>query len=103
MSSHKFTLELSRLAQRDFRDILSYTVQMWGERQLAEYRDVIDGVLQTIAENPHLGRKREDSNLLCQRAGQHLIFYQISGETVYVVRLLHSQMDSDFHLGTGPK
>lgn len=103
MSSHKFTLELTRLAQRDFRDILSCTVQMWGERQLAEYRDMIDGVLQTIAENPLIGRKREDSNLLCRRARQHLIFYQINGETVYVVRILHGQMDSDVHLGIDQK
>jgi len=41
MLSRKFTLELSSLAKRDFRDILSYTSQMWGAQQLVKYKGVI--------------------------------------------------------------
>ena len=98
MSSRKFSLELSSLAKRDFRDILSYTTQMWGERQLAEYKGVIDSSLNAIAENPDAGCQRGKSDLQFRRAGQHLIFYQTIGETIFVVRILHGQMDIEFHL-----
>ena len=38
MSALNFRLELSESARRDFRDILSFTLQTWGERQFVECR-----------------------------------------------------------------
>ena len=102
MLSRKFTLELSSLAKRDFRDILSYTSQMWGAQQLVKYKGVIDSALLAIAKNPEAGRKRDNPELLFCRAGQHLIFYQVNGETVSVVRILHGQMNMDSHLEENP-
>ena len=84
MSVPEFHLELSDLAQLDFRDILSFTLQMWGEDQLIEYKGKIDGALQTIAGNPGIGR--------------HQIFYLVDGATVYVVRILHERMNASRHL-----
>lgn len=98
MSCPKFRLELSDRARRDFRDILSYTLQMWGDRQLAEYQGKIDSALSAITQNPHAGREKAGSVLRVFRVGRHLIFYRIDGVTVYVVRILHDQMDIDSHL-----
>ncbi len=98
MLSHKFTLELSSLAKRDFRDVLSYTSQMWGEQQLAKYKGVVDSAPLAITKNPEAGHKKDKSELLFFRAGQHLIFYQVNGKTIFVVRILHGQMNVDFHL-----
>jgi toxin ParE1/3/4 len=98
MSPPNFVLELSDSAKADFRDILSYTWQMWGDRQIEVYRDVIDGALKAIAENPQTGRQRSGSGLLFSRAGRHLIFYRIDGPRIFVVRILHARMDLDSRL-----
>jgi plasmid stabilization system protein ParE len=69
MSVPEFHVELSDPAKLDFRDILSHTLQMWGERRLAEYTNKIDEALRSI----------DDS-------------------TVYVIRILHEKIDAPRHL-----
>lgn len=98
MSAPELRLELSEPAQRDFRDILSYTLQTWGEEQLAEYARKLDGALRAIAENPQLGRPKH--GMMVYPVGRHLIFYQVeeAAPTVYVVRILHERMDASRHL-----
>lgn len=98
MSASSFRLELSEPAQRDFRDILSFTLQTWGERQLVEYRQKLDGALQAIAENPQAGHAKH--GMTVYPVGRHVVFYQIeeSARTVYVVRILHERMDALRHL-----
>src|SRR5947207_14490378 len=98
MSVPEFHLELSDLAQLDFRDILSFTLQMWGEEQLIEYKGKIDGALQTIAGNPGIGRPHDDTTLHVLPIGRHQIFYLVDGATVYVVRILHERMKASRHL-----
>jgi toxin ParE1/3/4 len=100
MSSHKFRLELASHARTDIRNILSYTVETWGERQAYEYGVVLDNALATIEQTPKIGHTKPDleDEILCYRAGQHLIFYRIDGSTVYVLRVLHSRMDYAHHL-----
>lgn len=93
MSRPNFVLELSDSAKEDFRDILSYTLQMWGERQVAEYRDLIDGALQQIAQKPEAGHPQSGSKLLFSRVGRHLIFYRVEGVRIFVARILHGKMD----------
>lgn len=97
MSSPNFTLRLSERAKLDFRDILSYTLQTWGEVQLVKYRDVITTSLAAITNNPEAGRD-DIAPYRRQIAGQHVIFYRIDGTTITVVRILHSRSDFLRHL-----
>ena len=98
MSVRKFRLELSESARQDFRDILSFTLQTWGERQLVEYRKKLDSALQVIAENPQAGSARH--GMMVYPVGRHVVFYQVddNARTVYVVRILHERMDALRHL-----
>ena len=98
MSVRNFRLELSEPAQQDFRDILSFTLQMWGERQFVEYRSQLNGALQAITENPQAGRARH--GMMVYPVGRHVVFYQVeeSAGTVYIVRILHGRMDASRHL-----
>ncbi len=98
MSVPDFRLELSEPARQDFRDILSFTLQTWGERQLVEYKRKLDGALTAIAENPQVGHARH--GMTVYPVGRHVVFYQIeaSARTVYVVRILHERMDALRHL-----
>ncbi len=98
MSAPEFHFELSELAELDFRDILSFTLQMWGEHQFAEYKGMIDGALQTIARNPGIGRQHDDTTLRVFPVGRHQIFYIVDDATVYIVRILHERMNASRHL-----
>ena len=98
MSVRNFRLELSESARQDFRDILSFTLQTWGERQLVEYRQKLDSALQVIAENPQAGSARH--GMMVYPVGRHVVFYQVddNARTVSVVRILHGRMDALRHL-----
>ena len=53
MSSRKtYSLSLSDKAIEDFRDILSYTMQMWGARQVEEYSTILHKALTAIEQDP---------------------------------------------------
>ena len=97
MSSPNFALELSEQSQLDLRDILSYTLQTWGEEQLVKYREVIAGAFTAITNNPQVGRG-DIASYRRYAAGQHFIFYRIEGTTVTVVRILHRRSDFLRHL-----
>lgn len=96
MSGPEFRLELSEPAQRDFRDILSYTLQTWGEAQFATYRERIDAALMAIAVKPHAGRKAY--GLLVQAVERHRIYYRIEDRVIFIIRILHERMDAPRHL-----
>ena len=96
MSVHKFRLELSESAKLDLRDILSFTLQTWGEGQLVEYKHKIDNALNTLIENPQVGRPKHGMKVY--PVGRHLIFYRLAESTVFVVRILHERMDTERHL-----
>ena len=98
MPSPDFLLELSEPARQDFRDILSFTLQIWGEGQLADYRRKLDNALKTIAGNPQIGRAKH--GMRAYPVGRHLVFYRIgeTARTVFVVRILHERVDAARHL-----
>jgi toxin ParE1/3/4 len=98
MSSPKFTLELTDRAALDFRDILSYTLQTWGDDQLIKYRDLITESLDSIAKNPQIGRD-DIAPYRRYTAGKHFIFYRVNESTITIVRILHSRADFLRHLG----
>ena len=91
-------IELSDPAKLDLRDILSYTLQMWGEHQLVEYKAKIDGALRNVRQNPRIGHEYDDTALRVIHVGRHQMFYRIDDTTIYVVRVLHENMDPSRHL-----
>lgn len=102
MSALKFRINFSVLAQKDVDDILAYTLENWGNRQLTIYRNKINRALRTIVSNSKKGAKRSAGlhEFLVER---HRIFYRINGysKTVHIVRILHHSMDTALHLKNG--
>lgn len=94
MPSRSLPIRLSRSARNDFVDILRYTKQTWGARQMAVYQRRIDEALRAISCNPELGHKRQDlpSAHRAYLVGVHLIVYRVDGEGLGVVRILHQRM-----------
>ena len=91
----EYALQLSELARTDFRDILIYTRQQWGQQQMMAYGEILDKALKSITQNPHLGHRREDlsDEHRAVQTGQHVIVYRIIEYVVYVSRILHGSMD----------
>jgi toxin ParE1/3/4 len=62
MSVHKNQLLFSEPAQEDFDDILSYTLETWGEKQLKNYQIILEKAFHHILENPYIGYKVTDTS-----------------------------------------
>jgi plasmid stabilization system protein ParE len=102
MSSPDLPVRLSLKAKQDFIDILRYTGETWGPKQLQAYRDKIDSALQLIGRTPEIGRSDGDE------AGANRVFlvvdvvvYRIEPTRVGVIRILHQRMLGALHVGKG--
>lgn len=93
-SSHSLRLTLE--ASEDIRDILQYSLQAWGPEQQETYGASLDSALQALANFPSIRRSRDELFPGCRshRAGQYIIYYQVSEGTVTVARVLHARMDA---------
>jgi len=97
MSVRRNTISLTAATKIDFRDILSYTMQTWGQAQRIEYKRKLDQVLQAIiATDPRRRKKRH--GLFVYQAGRHRIFYRVEDNQISVLRILHDRMDAGRHL-----
>lgn len=92
-----YRLELSDSAEKDFQNILFYTLQEWGERQMLRYAEALDTALIEIEKNPLKGKKDFPPHRFV-RAKDHYIFYRIDKKTIIVTRILHGAMHFLRHL-----
>ena len=95
MPGHKLRIELSPAARLDLRTILRISRKRWGERQRDAYQRAIDRALGRLASFPDIDRTRDDlgSALRSLPVEQHLILYRTEGETLRIMRIVHSQRD----------
>jgi toxin ParE1/3/4 len=91
---------LSPRARQDFIDILRYTGETWGERQLRIYRDKLHDALQLIGRNPSMGRSSAElpETYRLYYVGSHVIIYRHQDMSISVVRILHQRMHPGSHL-----
>jgi len=95
MAAHNLDIRFSASAREDFVAILRYTLATWGEAQMLGYREKLESALDRVAENPELGRQRTElaQGYRSIAVGSHMIIYRIAGQTLDIVRILHSRMD----------
>lgn len=100
MSSRSLPVRLSRKARQDFIEILRFTGEQWGPKQLEVYRDKIDEALQAIGRSPELGHKRDDipATHRAHLVGSHVVVYRIGDQGIGIVRILHQRMSLLRHL-----
>lgn len=93
---------LSRYAERDITQILTYTIETWGIKQFKKYRDLIEESLHLLGTDPQISisRKRDELFLGCRSYlfGKHIIFYRVQHSNVEIVRILHQRMDVISHI-----
>jgi toxin ParE1/3/4 len=96
MSAPKYQLVITKPAEADITDILSYTLEVWGDKQLVIYQDALDDAFRTLNDTPKIGRSRY--GYLVYPVKEHKIFYHLEENTVYISRILHKRMDAMRHL-----
>ncbi|MGQ4276808.1 type II toxin-antitoxin system RelE/ParE family toxin [Pseudidiomarina sp. E22-M8] len=87
--------KLSNLAAKDFAAIYAYTLKHFGSKKADRYLHDLDSVLRLLAEAPLIGRECAELGEEIRRHNhqKHAIFYRQRTSDIFVVRLLHQQME----------
>ena len=106
----QWTVRLTAAAEKDFEDIVEWTVQQFGDEQALAYAETIALALQALADGPSLiDAKRRDEiqrglhslHVARQgRKGRHFVMFRIARRARHVIevlRLLHDSMDLPRH------
>jgi toxin ParE1/3/4 len=105
-----WTVRLTNHAAQDVEDILEWTFQQFGARQLEIYADAINDALEVLTVgptaaglhwHPELGEAVATLHVARQgRKGRHLLVFRVSApeSVVEVLRILHDSMDLSRHL-----
>ena len=91
---------LSRKADDDLTEIYLYSYKTFGEDRADAYFLSLADCLQTLADNPRMGRSVDfvRPGLLCHLFGRHVIYFIIEDDGIFVVRVLHDSMDAPRHI-----
>lgn len=91
--------KLSALAAEDFASIYEYTLLNFGVLQADSYTDDLERAFLLLSKTPLMGYNCSGLGHGLRRHDhqQHAIFYQIRENDIFVIRILHQQMDSMKH------
>jgi len=81
-------------AQADLDEIWDFIADD-SEERADSFIDLLDGKFQTLAQNPKLGRTREElaKGLRSFPVGHYIIFYLPLADGIEIVRVLHGARD----------
>lgn len=90
-------LELSRAAERDLDELLTFGTGHFGERVADQYYFSFDAAFRLIRDHPGIGEMIDavEPGVRKLTHRSHRIFYEIEGDLVRIVRILHHAMDID--------
>ncbi len=82
---------LTRQAEKDYREILEFTLGQWGIAQFEKYARSLDAAFERLLTKPQLGTPCNDirDGYFRYRMGQHYIFYRINQDMLEIARILH--------------
>jgi toxin ParE1/3/4 len=94
-------VRLRAAAETDLAAILDYSVETFGEAAGANYLRSFDRAFDLLRRHPKAGALRLDIEppIRCLSHRSHRIFYDLDGQTVWIVRVLHHAMDAEEWLG----
>jgi toxin ParE1/3/4 len=89
-------IRLTQAAEQQLEDIWFYTLSEWGETQAGQYVSKIEQGIMQLLDNPYIGKARPEikKDLRSLQIQKHLIFYRVGNETIDIIGILHSRMDS---------
>ncbi|TNH06491.1 type II toxin-antitoxin system RelE/ParE family toxin [Testudinibacter sp. TR-2022] len=92
--------KLSKLAEHDFAKITRYSLINFGAQKASDYLLSLENALLRLAASPLIGKKCTaiDTTLMSFPHQQHTIFYRVRKNDIFVVRILHQQMETKLHI-----
>jgi toxin ParE1/3/4 len=89
-------VKLSAAARHDIEAIDKYGSARFGNDVAAEYARSIVQALLLLAQYPLGGRARPElrANTRSRTHRSHVIYYRVSGDTVFIQRFLHHSQDA---------
>ncbi len=95
---------LRELVVADLEAIWVYTVEQWGIEQAERYLKSLFACFEDLAENPHLGRQRDQvkAGYRSFPQGRHVVFCLVVPAGIEVIGIVHQSADVDTHLGQLP-
>ncbi len=93
-------VEFSEAAAKDIEIIFERSVIDFGLNQTELYYSSLKNCFDLLDKNPQMGSEATDIKSGYHRFlhQSHVIFYQISDEGIFIVRILHKRMDIAKHL-----
>jgi toxin ParE1/3/4 len=90
---------LSRLAAEDFTAIYEYTLLNFGPHQADAYSDELESTLRLLCNSPETGHECSEIAAGVRRHDhqRHAIFYRPREQDIFIIRLLHQQMEPMRH------
>ena len=90
---------LSPMAEEDLEHIWTYTARKWSVEQAETYTNDIINMFEDIAAGRRDGRPvLVRAGYLKTLIGRHAIYFQVRGEVIAIIRILHQRMDVERHL-----
>ena len=91
--------KLSSLAAEDFAAIYEYTLLNFGARQADVYTDNLESTFFLLFSSPLMGHENKEIADGVRRHDhqQHSIFYRPREHDIFVIRILHQQMEPMRH------
>jgi toxin ParE1/3/4 len=82
-------------ALEDLKNIGRYTEQQWGKSQRNTYLKALEKRFSWLAKNPQLGKHRKDAaeGYYSFPQGEHVAFYMVGEEYIYIIGIPHKEMD----------
>ncbi|SDN69932.1 type II toxin-antitoxin system RelE/ParE family toxin [Vreelandella arcis] len=92
--------KLSNLAAEDFASIYEYTLLNFGALQADAYTDNLEGTLRLLSGSPLMGCECPEIGDGVRRHDhqRHAIFYRQREQDIFVIRILHQQMEPLKHV-----
>jgi toxin ParE1/3/4 len=107
----RWAVRLSAAAERDFANIIDWTIRRFGKRQSEIYAEVLIAAIQTLHSGPEATGVKVRGEIgegiftlhaaLGSRKARHFLMCRVSvddDDTIDVIRILHDAMDLPRHL-----
>jgi toxin ParE1/3/4 len=108
---HPWTVRLTAAAEVDYRNIIAWTLEQFGDLQARVYADTLSAALVELTAGPTTVGAKERSEIgkglftlhvaRGSRKGRHFVLFRIrrdkSQNCIEVLRLLHDAMDLKLH------
>ncbi len=87
--------KLSIEADHDLEEIFDYTAQHYGFNQAVTYLLALKNTFNRLLENPNICRERVEikDEIFSIVEKEHIIFYSIQKDSIFIVRVLHGRRD----------